>query len=180
MPKSFVAGSCRLLDTGADQIVLSNAAAQRLGLVVKSIANPGTGASGNYSAGMTTIDNLAVSNFKQSGITAYVVPFPEEFIYDGVLGVPFFAALRTTLDYQQHTVTLQSPDAPFELDPGAMQIPMRVESGKLLVQANAAGVMSWFSVDTGAGNAIMFFTQMSSKTAPRRKRGSKLAITLWH
>ena len=43
MPKSFVAGSCRLLDTGADQIVLSNAAAQRLGLVVKSIANPGTG-----------------------------------------------------------------------------------------------------------------------------------------
>jgi hypothetical protein len=36
-------------------------------------------------------------------------------------------------------------------------VPVRVEHGKLLVEATAAGITGWYSVDTGAGNALTFF-----------------------
>jgi clan AA aspartic protease (TIGR02281 family) len=145
-----------LLDTGADQIVLSPDAARRLGLPVRSTATPGSGAAGTYSASVTTITDLAIGTIRRRKLTAYVVPVPEEFAYDGVLGTPFFAPLLTTLDYQQSAVTLRS-SAPFEPLPDTTQIPIKLESGKLLAMASAAGVTGWFSVDTGAGNALTFF-----------------------
>jgi clan AA aspartic protease (TIGR02281 family) len=146
-----------LLDTGADQIVLTSDAARRLGLPVRSTATPGSGAAGTYSASVTTIADLSAGAIHHRKLTAYVVPVPEEFIYDGVLGTPFFAPLLTTLDYQQRAVTLRSHGS-FELLPDDTQVPIRLESGKLLVLASAAGVTGWFSVDTGAGNALTFFT----------------------
>jgi len=146
-----------LLDTGADQIVLSASAAKRLGLPVRSTGTPGSGAAATYIASTTAIADLGAGAIHRRKLTAYVVPFPEEFVYDGVLGTPFFATVLTTLDYQQRTVTLRS-HAPLELSSDGVQIPMRIESGKVLVLASAAGVTGWFCVDTGAGNALTFFT----------------------
>jgi clan AA aspartic protease (TIGR02281 family) len=146
-----------LLDTGADQIVVSPDAAKRLGLSVRSTSTPGSGASGTYSASTTTIADIAGGSIHRREVTAYVVPFPAEFAYDGVLGTPFFSTLLTTLDYQQRTVTLQA-NASLEPAPGSTQLPIKLESGKLLVMASAAGVTAWFSIDTGAGNALTFFT----------------------
>lgn len=146
-----------LLDTGADQIVLSADAARRLSLPVRDTATPGSGAAGTYSASVTTIADLAIGTVHRRKLTAYVVPVPEEFVYDGVLGTPFFAPLVTTLDYQQSAVTLRS-SASFETLPDITQIPIKLESGNLLVMASAAGVTGWFSVDTGAGNALTFFS----------------------
>jgi clan AA aspartic protease (TIGR02281 family) len=146
-----------LLDTGADQIVLSASAAQRLGLPVRSTGTPGSGAAGTYIASTTAIADLGAGAIHRHELTAYVVPFPEEFVYDGVLGTPFFATVLTTLDYQQRTVILRS-HAPLEPSSDGVQMPMRIESGKVLVLASAAGVTGWFCVDTGAGNALTFFT----------------------
>ncbi len=146
-----------LLDTGADQIVLSADAAKRLRLPVRATATPGSGAAGTYIASTTTIADLAAGDIHRRKLTAYVVPFPEEFVYDGVLGAPFFATLRITLDYQRRAVTLRS-SASRETSSDSVQIPMKLEGGKLLVLASAAGVTGWFCVDTGAGNALTLFT----------------------
>lgn len=141
-----------LLDTGSDQIVLTPAATERLGLPLHPTTVPGSGASGTYTASVTEIVDLGVGTIHRRKLTAYVVPVPEEFVYDGVLGVPFFATLLATLDYQRGALTLQASPV------GTTQLPIKVEGGKLLVMASAAGVTGWFSIDTGAGNALTFFS----------------------
>lgn len=145
-----------LLDTGADQIVLSSLAIERLGLQREADSTPGSGAAGSISASTTSIADLSVGGFHRRKQVAYVVPFPREFAYDGVLGIPFFAAFTTTTDYQRRLFTLE-PRVACEALSGAASIPIRIESGKLLLLATAGGVSGWFSVDTGAGNALTFF-----------------------
>jgi len=146
-----------LLDTGADQIAVSPVAAERLGLATETGLTPGSGAAGSIAALKTSIDDLAVREFYLRRQVAYVVPFPQEFQYDGVLGIPFFAAFVTTMDYQRGLFTFEATHA-FETRRDATSIPIRVENGKLLVSATAGGVSGWYSIDTGAGNALTFFT----------------------
>jgi clan AA aspartic protease (TIGR02281 family) len=69
-----------LLDTGADQIVLSSSAARRLGLPVRSTGTPGSGAAGTYIASTTAIADLGAGAIHRHKLTAYVVPFPEELV----------------------------------------------------------------------------------------------------
>lgn len=151
-----------LLDTGADQVVLSPLAAARLGLHGQTDSTPGFGAAGSISASKTSIADLSVGGFHQRRQAAYVVPFPQEFGYDGVLGTPFFAAFITTMDYQRRLFTLE-PHSACETHRGAASIPIRVESGKLLLLATAGGVSGWFSADTGAGNALTFFAPIAER-----------------
>jgi predicted aspartyl protease len=159
-----------VLDTGADQIALSAAAAERLGLKQEAGSTPGFGAAAPISAFKTTIADLSVAGFHQHAQDAYVVPFPQEFHYDGVLGTPFLTAFVTTTDYQRRIFTL-SPHQACETTRDGASIPIRLESGKLLVWATAGGVSGWFSVDTGAGNALTFF----APTVERLRLGDSLA-----
>jgi hypothetical protein len=60
------------------------------------------------------------------------------------------------MDYERKQFSVSRRQLPASLN-GAPSIPVRVENGKLLVEATAAGVTGWYSVDTGAGNALTFF-----------------------
>jgi hypothetical protein len=147
-----------LLDTGADQNVLTPQAAQRLGLKLSETRVPGSGASGSYQrVPWVGVDELTVGALHQRKQVAFVVPMPREFTADGVLGTPFFAAFVTTIDYERRRLVLHAPGS-FVPATSAAAVPVTIDAGKLTTMTTVAGVTGRYTIDTGAGNALTFFT----------------------
>lgn len=147
-----------IVDTGADQNVVSAKAAARLGLVPSSQTLPGRGAAAAFSAvPWVHLDEIAIGETKLRDQVAFIVPLPEEANADGVLGTPLFAHFVVTLDYAAGELGLETPQA-FRPPAGVDALPLRSEGGKILLRAAAAGVDGWYSLDTGAGNAVTMFT----------------------
>jgi clan AA aspartic protease (TIGR02281 family) len=162
-----------LLDTGASETVVSVEAARRLGLLAADGAVSGSGAAGQYTASATTLSELTIGAIRQRQQQAYIVPMPAEFTYDGVLGAPFFMEYVVTLDYKERLLTIQQPEM-FIPPPGVSAVNIRLEGKKPLVQASAAGVSGWYSVDTGAGNALTFFTPAVERNGLRTALSPRL------
>jgi predicted aspartyl protease len=147
-----------LLDTGADQNVITPAAVARWNLVPSQEQLPGQGAGGEYGAvPWVRIDELGIGAVQQREQIGFVVPLPEELAADGVLGMPFFEAFVVSIDYEGRQLTLHGRGrfaAPAGVEPNAITL----DGGKLVVQATAAGVSGAYAIDTGAGNALTMFT----------------------
>lgn len=147
-----------LLDTGADQNVLSAQAAARLGLVPNTRTLPGRGAAGAFEAvPWVRLDRIGIGGVDLRDQTAFLVALPEEAEVDGILGMPLFAPFAATLDYAAGELLLE-PAHRYPPPPDLQALPLRNEGGKLLVHAVVAGVDGWYSLDTGAGNAVTLFT----------------------
>jgi hypothetical protein len=148
-----------LLDTGADYNVVNTQTAAALNLPLSSERVPSSGGSGGIApVPWTTIRELAMGRVNQRDAIAFVIPTPEEFTYDGILGANFFRAFSPRIDYQNKQLTLIESSA-FVAPTGVAPIPVRLDaSGKALVEASAAGVTGWYSVDSGAGNSLTLFT----------------------
>jgi hypothetical protein len=105
-------GPYRLIfDTGAPMILLSARAGKEAGLIGgdKRPARP----VGLMMPGQVRVDKLEVGPVAAEGLTAIVIDHPtvkaiaEVFgPIDGIVGFPFFARYRTTIDYQAKTLSL--------------------------------------------------------------------------
>ena len=159
-----------LLDTGADYNVVTQRTATELGLPLSDERVPSSGGSGSIApVPWTTISDLAVGSAHLREAIAFVIPTPDEFIYDGILGANFFRAFSPRFDYHARQLTLIESSA-FTAPNGIPAIPIRLEpSGKVLVEATAAGVTGWYSVDTGAGNALTLFTPTAERYGLRTR-----------
>lgn len=147
-----------ILDSGADQNVLSAQAVARLGLATSRQTVTGQGAAGAFGAvPWVDLGAVGIGDVRLRDQIAFVVPLPEETNADGILGLPLFARFTTTLDYAAGELGLQAPRA-FQPPAGVTALPLRQDGGKLLVRATVAGVNGWYALDTGAGNAVTMFT----------------------
>jgi predicted aspartyl protease len=156
-----------LLDTGADQNVLTAAAATRLGLPLSTGTVPGQGAGGEFGpVSWVHIQHFALGEARLRDQLAFVVPLPREFTADGVLGTPFFNAFIVTIDYQRKNLTLRSKRH-FVPPAGAVSIPVTLDRGKLVVTATAAGMTGDYVIDTGAANALTIFTPAVARAGLR-------------
>lgn len=147
-----------ILDSGADQNVLSAQAVARLGLVTSRQTVSGQGAAGAFGAvPWVDLGAVGIGDVRLRDQVAFVIPLPEETNADGILGLPLFARFTTTLDYAAGELSLQAPRA-FQPPADLAALPLRQEGGKLLLRATVAGVDGWYALDTGAGNAVTMFT----------------------
>jgi predicted aspartyl protease len=165
-----------IVDTGADQNVISAKAAAKLGLVPSSQTLPGRGAAGAFGAvPWVHLDALAIGNERLRDQTAFIVALPEEADADGILGVPLLKQFVVTLDYAAGELQLATPKQ-FHPPAGLEALPLRFEGGKILVQADAAGVDGWYSLDTGAGDAVTMFTPTVERMHLRDSLGPGLRM----
>lgn len=149
-----------LLDTGADQHVLTPRTAEALGLVLSEERVPSSGAqASDQRVPWTWVDEIVLGGgARVRQALAFVVPLPAEFAYDGILGAPLWRAFTTRLDYARSELTLNLPGRMALPPPGAERLPLQVlPGGKMLVQACAAGHSGWFSLDTGDSGAVTLF-----------------------
>ncbi len=146
------------IDCGADGTVLDLAAARALGLTLSADTVPGSGGAGdNGEIRWAVLDRLAVGAAQKRRERIYVMAFPKEFIWDGVLGADFLRDFGMLLDFQQRQVVL-APAGQLVAPEGSVRLPLQeLPSGKLLVEASVAGVDGWMSLDSGAGNALTLF-----------------------
>jgi predicted aspartyl protease len=158
------------LDTGADFNVVSARAAEALGLVLSKDRVPGSGGGGSIDpVPWTQINDLAVGNARQRGEIAFVIPLSAEFPFEGFLGANFFRNFSPRFDYERGELTL-TPSRQFKPPLGITRLPIQVVNNqKILVEATAAGVKGWYSVDTGQGSSLTIFTPTVERNGLRDK-----------
>ncbi len=156
-----------LLDSGADQNVMSARAAAQLGLPLSVQTVSGKGAAGSYDqVHWVDIPEMRIGSAKLPHQAAFIIPLPEEVTFDGLLGFPFFQAFVVQMDYQQAQLRL-SLKQDFSAPVDATTLPLNILANKLLVNANVAGVPGWYVVDTGASGSVTLFTPTVEKYALR-------------
>src|SRR5579883_1732281 len=165
-----------VVDTGADQNVISAKAAEKLGLVASSQTLPGRGAAGTFGAvPWVHLDTVAIGEAPLRDQIAFIVPLPEEANADGVLGLPLFTQFVVTFDYAAGKLELEAPKS-FRPPAGLEALPLRLQDGKILLKASAAGVNGWYSLDSGAGNAETMFAPTVERMHLRSAFGPALSM----
>ena len=99
-----------LVDTGAEQMVVSRQAAALLGLNLDR--PPRTqflvGVGQTAAVPMVRLDRVQVGSSVATHLVASVYDLPPIFRADGLLGLNFLRRFRTTLEFDTHTLVLRS------------------------------------------------------------------------
>lgn len=171
-----------VLDTGADATVLDLRLARALGLPLSREVVSGSGGSGpSGEIRRAVVPRFAVGGALRRDQPVYVTEFPREFPWDGVLGADFLRTYAIRVDYPRGRLGLvpaTSRDGVRQLLGPEPWLPLRRHaSGKLLVEADLDGVVGWFSIDTGAGQAVTLFAPAVERLGLRTRwgRGVRLA-----
>jgi hypothetical protein len=106
-------GPYRLIfDTGAPLTLINNRIAKDAGVVGTKTAKPAFGMFGMM--GQQTVKSLEVGGVKQEDVGVVVMDHPTVTMIsealgpiDGIVGFPFFARYKTTIDYQRKELTLE-------------------------------------------------------------------------
>jgi clan AA aspartic protease (TIGR02281 family) len=141
-----------MIDTGASHIAMTERLAKQLALAQQAAVR-GTGAAAAYQAKPVVLNTLQLGNAREDGMTAFVIPVPEDFFADGLVGNAFFEPYIVTVDYQAKTLRLQTPDT-FIAPVGMTPLPIQRRGQLILVPATLDGHPGLCQIDTGAGNAI--------------------------
>jgi predicted aspartyl protease len=142
-----------LLDTGASHNTVTEKLATRLQLRRSEATATGAGAGTSFQAYWVELNDLRVGAASRQNQIAFIVPVPEDFVYDGILGTAFLEAFAVTLDYAGKTVRLQSRDV-FTPPQDAHAMRMQRYGNLITVQAEVAGHSGTCQIDSGAGNAV--------------------------
>lgn len=141
-----------VVDTGANQSVISQEVAQQLGL-------PAAGAVELHGvAGIDTVPTAVATRF-EIGARRYdnvrMPVIPEASIgAAGIIGVDLLKKSRVQLNFGAHELNI-SPSAPFSFDPFAVVVRARRRGGQLLiVDTDLAGIRVDAFLDTGAQRSI--------------------------
>jgi tetratricopeptide (TPR) repeat protein len=173
-----------VIDTGASLSVISEKAAEKLG--IKPVARGGNaravGGSGTFPIVYTVLNSLTIGETKIEMVPAYIRTVhvtdetPPEARADGYLGLSVLSSFALTLDYQSRRLTLDrssaqksaaSPatSAAENLMPAEGSVPIRTTSGGLASAEAHIPTMQRplnFIVDTGASVTVV------SKSAVKR------------
>jgi hypothetical protein len=141
-----------VVDTGANQSVISQELAGQLGL-------PSGGEVQLHGvAGVDTTPTAIASRFEigersDSNIRMPVIP-KAAMGADGIIGVDLLRKSRVTLDFGAHALSIRG-SAPFSPDPFGVVVPARRRGGQLLiVDTDLAGIRVDAFLDTGAQRSI--------------------------
>jgi PDZ domain/Aspartyl protease len=122
-----------LFDTGAPVTVIGTSAAKESGVLAKDAAQPALGLFGAMSQRPVRV--LEVGALKAEKVPAIVLDHPavaalakNDGPLDGILGFPFFARYRMTLDYQAKTLTFRPSD--YEPEDVLQSLMKTLSSGK--------------------------------------------------
>jgi predicted aspartyl protease/thioredoxin-like negative regulator of GroEL len=174
-----------VIDTGASLSVISDKAAQKLG--IKPVARGGharaVGGTGTFAIVYGVLDSIAFGEAKIDLVPAYIrtVHSPsdtaEEFRADGYIGLSVLSNYAVTIDYKEKKLILDRSDIKAEnkealtpptglpLAQDSINVPLRSTSGGL---ASAEGLLEGrekpfnFIIDTGASTTVI------SKAAVKR------------
>lgn len=179
-----------VIDTGASLSVISEKAAEKLG--IRAVAKGGNaravGGTGAFPIIYTVLENMTIGEARIEMVPAYIRTVhttsdtPEEERADGYIGLSVLSSYAVTLDYQTRTLTLDrtvprvekapaenatnAPTEPVVADPsGLVAVPIRSTSGGLASTEAHLPRMERplnFIIDTGASVTVV------SKAAVKR------------
>jgi hypothetical protein len=142
-----------LMDTGAGGSVITQQAAERLGLEFRGAGGVFGDSSGKGFAARTAVaKELVLGNMRFKNVSFFVVPDQEPFTsvpvdQRGILGVPIHFAVGTWQWSKSGTIRLGE-----KIPPGGSQPNLTFFRNKTLVSAEIAGRSVFFTLDSGAVN----------------------------
>jgi len=174
-----------LLDTGADEGVLTNEVGQRLHLAVTSEEEgSGTGAA-TVRMGRTLVRELRLGEgvFRgQSMLLTASDDFPNVFgskSPDGVIGQPIFERYVIRIDYLRRVLTF-TPPSQYVVPAGATVVRFDLPRQIPVVDAELDGVRGRFGVDTGARSSLLVYRPFAEEHKLREKYGAHVeGVTGW-
>ncbi len=159
-----------VVDTGANNSVIADALAARLGLLVGA-ARELHGVAGAEMAGTVTVDSLQVGDRVRRGSNLFVLP-AAALGTSGLLGLDSVDGQKLVLDFKAAEMRIEASDRP---RPDRREIIMsaRRRSGQLtLVDTELAGVPVTAFIDSGAQNTI-------GNRVLQRRAGARSPQTIW-
>ncbi len=169
-----------IFDTGAPITLLNNKVAREAGLL-KNMARPAFSLFGNM--GEVKVKELEVGDQKAGNVAAVVMDHPTvEAIsrafgpIDGIVGFPFFARFKMTLDYQAKTMTFvpngfKPPDVMQGLVIALMADP---PAEKVVAAAGQWGILAKEAGDEESGVVVKEVLAGSAAAAAGIKAGDRL------
>jgi hypothetical protein len=140
-----------VVDTGANQSVISEELAAQLGLVAGP-REPLNGVAGVQDAATTTAD-LGIGQRIEKAVVLSVLP-AAAIGGSGLLGLDRLEGQELTLDFQGAMLTIKTPGRLWR-DPGVIAVKAQRRDGQLtLVDADLAGIPLIAFLDSGAENTI--------------------------
>jgi hypothetical protein len=140
-----------VVDTGANQSVISEELAAQLGLVAGP-REPLNGVAGVQDAATTTAD-LGIGQRTEKAVVLSVLP-AAAIGGSGLLGLDRLEGQELTLDFQGAMLTIKTPGRLWR-DPGVIAVKAQRRDGQLtLVDADLAGIPLVAFLDSGAENTI--------------------------
>jgi clan AA aspartic protease (TIGR02281 family) len=102
-------GVTLLVDTGAEQMVVSRQAAALLGLNLSQSlrTQPLVGVGQTLPVPVVRLNHVQVGSSVATNLVASVYDLPPLFRADGLLGLNFLRRFRTTLEFDTHTLVLR-------------------------------------------------------------------------
>jgi hypothetical protein len=179
-------GPYRLIfDTGAPTNLINNKLAKEAGVLAKDDKGPGLPLFGM--AGAKTIDSLEVGGVKLEKVPVIVMDHPTVNAIskalgpiDGIVGFPFFARYKTTVDYQKKELTFTPNDfVPGDVVQGLMDrmmAPKGKQEPRIIAPAAAWGftVGDKDAKDEAAGVTVKDVIADSAAAAGGLKPGDRL------
>jgi hypothetical protein len=174
-----------LLDTGADQGLLTEEAARRFGLSTSgSREESGTGQN-TVQWRDTEIQELRLGTTVFHNLPMGVIS-PEDFVNvfgtqtpDGVIGKPVFERYVVAIDYQQKMLRFTPPKA-FVAPTDAVIISFQLPRQIPVIEAQLDGVTGNFGVDTGARSSLLVYGPFAEHNALREKYNARVeGVTGW-
>ncbi len=176
-----------LLDTGAERVLLTQEAVQRLGLAVDPRRTfTESGAGGSFTSAAALVRNfefagLAIPDHPVSALP-YALPANVDQRVDGLLGVTVLGAFDIDMDMPGRKMTLyggtvcgDTPIPPWR--ESYITVPSEVARGRMHVQVRVGGHTTMALLDTGAtGSVITARTAFAAGVTPEQLAASPTTI----
>jgi predicted aspartyl protease len=162
-----------LLDTGATTLALKPSAARRLGLEGAGEMHAfGFGGDGKVSRALA--GSLDLGAVVSSNVPAAIIPLPDFFEWDGLLGLSFLNGFKFGINFDEERIAFHKATET-NLTAAAF-LPMRAMGGAVVIEAEANGAKGWFMVDTGAGDGLILNPRFVERSGLRKTFPKIVAI----
>lgn len=158
------------IETGANFVAISGAAARALGVPIDSVELPGVGGP-TPRAPVVHLDSIAVGGATFRGLTARVNPAWDTQGFDGIVSVPYFQHLLVGLELAKSRLTFRRGTLPAPNGRDVVPLARRDRAGRIDVDVDVGGVSLPVVVDTRSYLPLMLPDSLAgglrTEAAPR-------------